>query len=94
MQDLQAAFCTFHIPPGQLGPPLPMPHTNARPRRNSYSANVNASLPTPSRPSRSPRHPAYECLRECMSFWEQRIVWGDHDAFQWVLSLLSLMNGC
>ena len=23
-----------------------------------------------------------------MSFWEQRIVWGDHDAFQWVLSLL------
>ena len=23
-----------------------------------------------------------------MSFWEQKIVWGDHDAFQWVPSLL------
>jgi hypothetical protein len=28
-----------------------------------------------------------------MSFWEQRIVWGDHDAFQWVLPLLGLDEG-
>ena len=40
---------------------------------------------------------AKECLREWgydpMSFWEQRIVWGDHDAFQWVLPLLRHHEG-
>ena len=110
-QDLQAAFrdpsSPFHIPAGQSGPsspdaPPPTHDHAATSNAYSYCANVNASLPTPSRHSRSLRHQqtleqAKECLREWgydpMSFWEQRIVWGDHDAFKWVLSLLGLDEG-
>ncbi|KAH9479271.1 hypothetical protein JR316_0007859 [Psilocybe cubensis] len=82
---LQAAFrdpsSPFHIPPGSTGPESPdSPPTQARltTLASSESKSDYPDLLTE----------GYEKLRrggfDPESFWEQRIVWGDHDSFQHV----------
>ncbi|KAL9713383.1 hypothetical protein Ac2012v2_002991 [Leucoagaricus gongylophorus] len=77
-QELQAAFrdptSPYFIPPSTKGPEAEdsPPHT--------YGFNAAALN------SSDPLMKAKENLKnegfDPLSFWEQRIVWGDHDAFQ------------
>ncbi|KAG6868055.1 hypothetical protein C0993_007914 [Termitomyces sp. T159_Od127] len=84
---LQAAFrdpsSPFHIPPGTQGPSSPDP---------SSELEVEDTV--------DPLTAATQKLKETgfdpASFWEQRIVWGDQDAFhrmKWVLSLGNELGG-
>jgi len=84
ISDLQAAFCDptspFHIPPGSQGPESP------------DDPPVLQTSTGSSEPCQEFIADALEQAREKLrvagfdpkSFWEQRIVWGDHDAFQHV----------
>jgi len=84
-QALQAAFrdpsSPFHIPPGSIGPESP------------DSPPTHANLTTLSAETVNPLEKAREKLRRAgldpKSFWEQRIVWGDHDSFQCVFFVCS-----
>ncbi|KAF8159330.1 Thioesterase/thiol ester dehydrase-isomerase [Crassisporium funariophilum] len=80
---LQAAFrdpsSPFHIPPGAQGPESPdSPPSHPTLTESALESNVLVD----------PLEEAVEKLRvagfDPQSFWEQRIVWGDHDAFQHV----------
>ncbi|KDR80876.1 hypothetical protein GALMADRAFT_135966 [Galerina marginata CBS 339.88] len=80
---LQAAFrdpsSPFHIPPDSQGPESP----------DSPADHANlTTLASESLDSLDPLEEAHEKLRRAgfdpQSFWEQRIVWGDHDSFQHV----------
>ena len=108
-QDLQTAFhepsSPLHIPPGQTGsssPDAPLPtHDHAATPAPTHVAQMSMLayqlLPGPAGRSDTPHtlERAKQCLREWeydpTSFWEQS--WGDHDVFQWVLSLLRLNEG-
>ncbi|TFK39682.1 Thioesterase/thiol ester dehydrase-isomerase [Crucibulum laeve] len=79
---LQAAFrdpsSPFHIPPGEKGPESPdAPPSHATLRTLATMENTM-----------DPLEEAQEKLSSAgfdpASFWEQRIVWGDHDSFQHV----------
>ncbi|EIN06231.1 Thioesterase/thiol ester dehydrase-isomerase [Punctularia strigosozonata HHB-11173 SS5] len=72
IQQLQAAFrdpnSPFHIPPGSTGPATPHPEVN----EGELSVEDEA------------RQSLLKAGYDPRSFWEQPIVWGDHDAFQHV----------
>ncbi|KAF8809535.1 hypothetical protein BYT27DRAFT_7136205 [Phlegmacium glaucopus] len=82
---LQAAFrdptSPFHIPPGSQGPESP----DSPPLLQNLTMSSSESHPEL---IVDPLEQAREKLRvagfDPKSFWEQHIVWGDHDAFQHV----------
>ncbi|KAG5337595.1 hypothetical protein C0989_009223 [Termitomyces sp. Mn162] len=81
---LQAAFrdpsSPFHIPPGTQGPSSPDPPSDTE--------DVD--------PLKAAAQKLTEAGFDPASFWEQRIVWGDQDAFhrmKWVLSIGHELGG-
>ena len=98
---------SFHIPSGQSGPSSPdappPTHDHAATPAPTHTVQMSTLAyrlpPGPAGRSDTPHtlEWAKQCLREWeydpTSFWEQRILWGDHDVFQWVLSLLRLNEG-
>lgn len=79
IKGLQAAFrdpsSPFHIPPGTQGP--------AHPDDHEYSTSTVAD-PSPENVAQEARNTLLKLGFDPESFWEQQIVWGDHDSFQHV----------
>ncbi|KAL4244538.1 hypothetical protein ABKN59_010370 [Abortiporus biennis] len=75
IKSLQAAFkdpaSPFHIPPGQSGPAHPQDH-------GVTEADLNAEV------AREAKEKLLSLGYDPASFWEQPVVWGDHDSFQHV----------
>lgn len=79
--DLQAAFrdpdSPFYIPPGGKGPASP-----------DDAPEIQESSPTIAQPESVRSEDPYEVLLrdglDPLSFWEQKIAWGDQDSFQHV----------
>ncbi|KAI0923574.1 hypothetical protein AcV5_009076 [Taiwanofungus camphoratus] len=91
IRSLQDAFrdpsSPFHIAPGTQGPASPDPPSELVERLHTEavvsppSEDVEATL-SPS--AAEARTTLLDMGFDPSSFWEQRIVWGDHDAFQHV----------
>lgn len=88
LQTLQEAFkdpsSPFYLAPGTAGPESPDSPPSASP-----ISTLASETPTPNSNLRDPLQGAHDKLRrggfDPLSFWEQRIVWGDQDSFQCVL---------
>ncbi|KAF8957109.1 HotDog domain-containing protein [Flammula alnicola] len=81
---LQAAFrdpsSPFHIPPGTQGPESP-----DSPPTQAHFTSLAAELPESTIGSLEEAHgKLWKAGLDPLSFWEQRIVWGDQDSFQHV----------
>lgn len=76
MQDLQNSFrdpsSPFYLAPGTQGPDSPDAPAEVVPA-NEHSAAAEA------------KRKLTELGYDPTCFWEQKIVWGDHDSFQYVL---------
>jgi hypothetical protein len=74
-QELQAKFrdpsSPYHIPPGTKGPEAPDSPSH------TYGFNHTAISPS----AKAHEHLINQGF-DPLSFWEQRIAWGDHDSFQ------------
>ncbi|KAF5361774.1 hypothetical protein D9756_002166 [Leucocoprinus leucothites] len=81
LSELQAAFrdpkSPYYIPPGTQGPEAEDSPSH------TYGFNA-AALNSPSDPLTKAKEKLSSEGFDPLSFWEQSIVWGDHDAFQHV----------
>ncbi|KDQ61925.1 hypothetical protein JAAARDRAFT_31417 [Jaapia argillacea MUCL 33604] len=95
LRSLQAAFkdpsSPFYLAPGTQGPDSPdaPPSQNQPPHSNFSTSSVTASLGADTKAVQgTAEEEAKEKLLELgydlESFWEQKIVWGDHDSMQHV----------
>ncbi|KAA1475517.1 hypothetical protein DENSPDRAFT_428592 [Dentipellis sp. KUC8613] len=79
IKELQAAFrdpsSPFHLPPGAVGPASP-----DAPEDDAFAAEADAMQAVAREAKAKLAAKGYDTA----SFWEQPIVWGDHDAFQHV----------
>ncbi|KAF8909276.1 HotDog domain-containing protein [Gymnopilus junonius] len=85
LEELQAAFrdpsSPFHLPPGTQGPESP--DSPPDPAHLAAALGLSESVEA-LEPLEEARRKLLKAGLDPGSFWEQRVVWGDHDSFQHV----------
>ncbi|GBE86682.1 hypothetical protein SCP_0905620 [Sparassis crispa] len=92
IRALQDAFrdpsSPFHIPPGTKGPASPDPPAESELLHTVAASNPPTDAEVAAAEGETPaaegRRRLLELGYDPSSFWEQHVVWGDHDAFQHV----------